>query len=259
MQRGIEMIKYTLGIDSGSTYCKAVLFDGESIVDTAIIKSGWQPEKVAYDISKELSDKNNIDIEECIIISTGYGRESISFAHKTLTEITAHALGGVYLNPDISGIIDIGGQDSKVMKIAKGKVVNFFMNDKCAAGTGRFLDMACNTLEVPISELDTFLVTDEYVHINSMCTVFAESEIIGMMSVSTPRELIINGVLRAVAIRIQGMLSKLQPQKDDIFLMTGGLSRSKKVVNIISKVTGFQVITDHTAPFAGALGAAVKG
>ena len=253
------MGKYILGIDSGSTYCKAVLFGGNSIIDTAIVKSGWQPEKIAMEISNGICKANNIEMDQCRVVSTGYGRESISFAHKTLTEITAHALGGFHLTPEISGIVDIGGQDSKVIKIKNGKVMNFYMNDKCAAGTGRFLDMACNTLEVPIDTLDLFLPTKEFVHINSMCTVFAESEIIGLMSSNTPRELVLNGVLRSIAIRIQGMLSKLAPQRNDVFLMTGGLSRSRQIVETISETTGFEIITNPKAPFAGALGAAISG
>jgi len=253
------MDKYIIGIDSGSTYCKAVLFSEGNLIDKTIVKSGWQPEKIAMNVTDYLIDNNNINKSTCKIITTGYGRESITFAHKTLTEITAHSLGGFYLEPEISGIIDIGGQDSKVIKTKNGKVMNFHMNDKCAAGTGRFLDMACNTLDIPIDELDIFLNTKDFVHINSMCTVFAESEIIGLMSASTPRELVINGVLRSIAIRIQGVLSKLQLQKNDILLMTGGLSRSKKIVEIISEVTGFEVITNEKSPFAGAIGAAVSG
>lgn len=253
------MKRYTLGIDYGSTYCKAVLFNGEKVVDKAIVKSGWQPEKIAFNVFENLLKNNNINKEQCKVISTGYGRESIGFADKSLTEITAHSLGSHFICPNINGIIDIGGQDSKVIKIQNGKVLNFYMNDKCAAGTGRFLDMACNTLEVPINDLDSFLNTDEFVSINSMCTVFAETEIIGLMSSSTPRELIINGVLHSVSLRINSMISKLQPKKDNVFMMTGGLSKSDKIVKIISDAIGFKIITNEDGQFAGALGAAISG
>jgi predicted CoA-substrate-specific enzyme activase len=253
------MYKYSIGIDSGSTFCKVALLDKENVLDRAIVKSGWQPSKIAENIVEAVLEKNGLSMEDCLMVSTGYGRESIDFAEKTLTEISAHSVGGIYLNPEIGGIIDIGGQDCKVIKIRNKKAMSFFMNDKCAAGTGRFLDMACQTLDIPIGEIDNFLQTNEYVNINSMCTVFAESEIIGLVSSSVDRSLILNGVLRSIGARIAQMLSKLQPDKNELFLMTGGLARSQRVVDTVSEITVYNIVTHADSSYAGAIGAAMFG
>ena len=253
------MKRYFIGIDSGSTMCKAVLYDrADSVVkDSKIIKTGWNPKLSATECLDALLGKNNLRREDISISTTGYGREAVDFADYTFTEITCHGLGSLHLKPDIQGVIDIGGQDSKVIQTRGGKVVDFLMNDKCAAGTGRFLTMACSTIDVPLEDIDNFAhpIPNEAITINSMCTVFAESEIIGALATQKDRAKILTGVLQSIARKISQMTAKFDFEKDAALLMTGGLSRSQVLIGAISHAVGVEVITHERAVFAGAIGA----
>lgn len=251
------MRKFYAGIDSGSTRCKAVLFDGENIVDALVMKTGWNPESSARECLGLLLGKNSIPGGGVRVAVTGYGRGAIPFADHIFTEITCHAFGGMYLAPDIQGVIDIGGQDSKVIQIGNNKVVNFLMNDKCAAGTGRFLNMACETLGVPPDGIDQFADPVEAVSVNSMCAVFAESEIIGLLSMREDRAKIMAGVLDLIARRIWQMTGKTGFAGGARLLMTGGLANSSALVKSISRTTGLSVITHEYSLFAGAVGACI--
>jgi len=251
------MTRYFIGIDSGSTMCKAVLSDGRSIVDVESVKTGWNPELSARESSGFLMERNRLSRDEVCVSATGYGREAVKFANYAFTEITCHAFGAMFLMPGIEGVIDIGGQDSKVIQIRDNKVVNFFMNDKCAAGTGRFLSMACETLGVRLNDVDEFANPDEAITVNSMCTVFAESEIIGLLAMQNDRSKIMTGVLWSIAQKIRQMTGKIDFIGDMPLLMTGGLSLSKALLNIISKTTGLNVVTHERALFAGAIGACI--
>ena len=259
------MMKYYIGLDSGSTMCKVVLLDDEKIVDCHSVKTGWNPKHTAEDVLETLLKRNELNRDDVCIASTGYGREAIDCAHHSFTEITCHAYGGMLLAPDIQGVIDIGGQDSKVIQIQDGKVANFLMNDKCAAGTGRFLSMACDTLEIALDEIDQFADISNIIPINSMCAVFAESEIIGLKSMQKDRSHIMSGVLESIAQRIQQMTVKLDfdwtPDPRTAMckplLMTGGLSKSSVLMKMLSKAIGMDVISHDLAPYAGAIGACV--
>ncbi|MEG2199645.1 MAG: acyl-CoA dehydratase activase [Anaerovorax sp.] len=253
------MKKYTVGIDSGSTMCKGIVFDGEKIVDSMVTETGWNSKESALLCLQTLLDRNEIEEAAIEVISTGYGRETIDFADRTLTEISCHALGGVYLEPQVEAVIDIGGQDSKIIKIQKGKAVSFHMNDKCAAGTGRFLEMACLRLGIELENIDEFITTDEGVTINSMCAVFAESEIIGLLAAGTDRSLILRGVIRSIASKVGNMIGRAGCDDCNVFLMTGGLARSRKIVEEIEKSIGKKVMTVENSQFAGAIGAGVHG
>jgi predicted CoA-substrate-specific enzyme activase len=252
------MTKYFVGIDSGSTMCKTVLYDGENIIDCQSVKTGWNPELSATESLGFLLEKNLISRNDVCVVSTGYGREAINFADFTFTEITCHAVGAMFLSPRIGGVIDIGGQDSKVIKIRDKRVVNFLMNDKCAAGTGRFLSMACDTLGVRLEDVDSFADPDEAIPINSMCTVFAESEIIGSLAMQKSRSKIMTGVLQSIAQKIRQMTGKLDFTGSEPLLMTGGLSRSEVLMRIISQTINLDVITHKLAFFAGAVGACIS-
>ncbi|MFP3155543.1 acyl-CoA dehydratase activase [Lachnospiraceae bacterium ZAX-1] len=246
-----------IGIDSGSTMCKSVLFLGNSVIDKSIIKTGWNPKKSALYSVETLLKRNGLKQEDVTVSATGYGRETIDVAKCTFTEITCHALGGTFLNPNIQAIVDIGGQDSKIIKIENGKAVDFFMNDKCAAGTGRFLTMACNTLEIDIDDIDTIADIEHASSINSMCAVFAESEIIGLLAAQVKRSCIIAGVLKSIGTKMLQMLYKLKLSDNEPILLTGGLSRSKILVDIISNMSGYEVLTHDLSVFAGAIGACI--
>lgn len=253
------MVYDYIGIDSGSTMCKAVLFRNNKIIDTQIGKTGWNPRLSATESLDSLLGRNALSRADVIVSATGYGREAIDFADHVFTEITCHAFGGMYLLPEAQGIIDIGGQDSKVIKTVKQKVADFLMNDKCAAGTGRFLSMACEILGIDLSYIDEFVDLKEAIPINSMCTVFAESEIIGLLSMQKERSQIMAGVLQSIAQKIRQMAGKMDFPQDAPVLMTGGLSRSKALIAAISEVTGLHVVTHEYALFAGAVGACICG
>lgn len=257
------MKKYYVGIDSGSTMCKTILFDGKDITDCHRIKTGWNPLLSAEKSLKLLLERNKIGYEDVIVSTTGYGREAIEFAGFTYTEITCHALGALFLSstvgalPAVGGVIDIGGQDSKIILIHDGKVVNFLMNDKCAAGTGRFLSIACDTLGIDLADIDQFADPNEGISINSMCAVFAESEIIGLLAAGTDRSQILTGVLQSIGNKIWQMTGKLMIDESKPFLMTGGLSCSRLLMDIIAQITGLHIITHEYAAWAGAVGACI--
>ena len=251
------MTKYFVGIDSGSTMCKAVLSDGRRVMDVESVKTGWNPKLSAVESLGFLLERNRLCRDDIYVSATGYGREAVDFAEYTFTEITCHAFGAMFLMPGIGGVIDIGGQDSKVISIRDNRVVNFFMNDKCAAGTGRFLSMACETLGVRLDDVDEFADPNEAIPVNSMCTVFAESEIIGLLAMQKDRSKIMTGVLQSIAQKIRLMTVKIDLSNDMPLLMTGGLSRSQVLMNIISRTTGLDVVTHEQALFAGAIGACI--
>ncbi|MEL1135573.1 acyl-CoA dehydratase activase [Desulfitobacterium sp. THU1] len=251
------MRKIFVGIDSGSTMCKSVVMEEERIIDTLAVKTGWNPRASAEESLGILRERNGLDGQELVIAATGYGREAIEFADYTFTEITCHAYGGMYLMPGIQGIIDIGGQDSKVIQIQNGKPINFLMNDKCAAGTGRFLKMACDNLEIPLANIDEFTDSQEAVSINSMCTVFAESEIIGLLAMQKDRAQIMAGVLQSIARKIQQQAGKIDFTTDQPLLMTGGLSKSALLIDTIAQAIGYEVKSCAEAVYAGAIGACI--
>lgn len=279
------MNKIFIGIDSGSTQCKSVVMSGDRIIDMLTLRTGWNPrasaeeslrillkrnglrdglsendfddDPVGYDSAENDLASNELQTGEICIAATGYGREAIDFADHTYTEITCHAYGGVHLMPEIQGIIDIGGQDSKVIQIQNGRPFNFLMNDKCAAGTGRFLKMACDTLEIPLDSIDEFTDREKSVSINSMCTVFAESEIIGLLAMQKERAQIMAGVLESIARKIQQQAGKLEFTGDKPLLMTGGLSQSGVLIDTIAQHIGRQVRSCPQALYAGAIGACI--
>lgn len=249
---------YRLGIDGGSTFCKVVLIDEEDrILHKDMTHTGWQPALTARKLTEEVLTLAGISQSQCRIISTGYSRESIDFADEALTEITAHARGAVQLAGDAVGVVDIGGQDSKVIKIVNGRVMDFMMNDKCAAGTGRFVEMAMRTLECQADEVDGLCDLDDPARINSMCTVFAESEIIGLIASGTHRGKILGGVMNSIASRISQMLTRVTMPKDGSLLMTGGLSSFDSLVQAISRKSGRKIHSHPDSIYAGALGAAL--
>lgn len=175
----------TMGIDSGSAMTKAVLFDGQEIVDFRMEPSGSTPGRVIHRLYEELRTPDT-----AFVVATGYGRALLPEADKSITEITCHGAGAAFLCPGCDTVIDIGGQDSKVILLdpVGGQVKDFLMNDKCAAGTGRFLEMTMSRVGSDIASIDTFVEGAEPVTINSMCAVFAESEIIGLLAQETSRQ-----------------------------------------------------------------------
>ncbi len=252
---------YVMGIDSGSTSTNAVILDGNrKIVASAVIRTGAKSGESAQRILEEILQKANLQREDLTkIVSTGYGRVSIPFADENVTEISCHGKGAHYLNPEIRTILDIGGQDSKAIHLnEKGDVTDFVMNDKCAAGTGRFLEMMARTLEVDISELGPLsLKSTENIEISSMCSVFAESEVISLIAQNKETSDIAHGIHMAIAAKAISLMRRvgLEPR----FMMTGGVAKNPGVVKVLEEQLKAPLFISEEPEIVGALGAALYG
>jgi predicted CoA-substrate-specific enzyme activase len=249
---------YSAGIDIGSVATKGVLFNGE-VTASVIIPTGWSPREASQQALAMVLDRAGTGRAALkSIIATGYGRVSADFASRAITEITCHARGAFALHPGIRTVLDIGGQDAKVIRLDdSGAVTDFTMNDKCAAGTGRFLEVMARILGTEVQDLDSLAEHGEPASISSMCAVFAESEVISLMAKGAPREAIARGVLEAIAERAIGLLGRHSPAGAIAF--TGGLSRSSVLVGSIQQRLGMPVFTSPSSQIAGALGGAVIG
>ncbi len=246
------------GIDIGSITAKAVILEDKHILGTHVILTGFNPGAAARRVFDELLEKTGRSAADTkAIVSTGYGRSLVDFADKTLTEIICHGAGAHFLNPDIRGIIDVGGQDSKAILLDQnGRVDNFIMNDKCAAGTGRFLEVMANALEVKLEDMgDIGLQARAPSKISSICTVFAESEVISMMARQERRENIIAGIHDSAAARISALALKIHIKPP--VMMTGGVARNKGMKKAIENILKFDMIVGEYAQETGAIGAAL--
>lgn len=248
---------YSIGVDSGSVATKGVLFDGEKIVKKIIVPTGWSPMTTANEVYEKL--KEGIPEEEIKkVVGTGYGRGVMDFADKKVTEITCHSKGIHFINNDVRTILDIGGQDSKVINLDEdGNVVNFLMNDKCAAGTGRFLEVTSNILGSDITKIDELARGNNPVNISSMCTVFAESEIVSLLAQNVPTGEVAAGILKSIANKSTSMLSR--GEIVDKVAFTGGLAKSSELVRMVSEIIGKEIFLAEDTQIIGALGAAVIG
>ena len=248
----------TAGIDIGSITAKAAVMDDGKLLCTRIIPTGYNAEaagKRVYDavlgragLAEGLVDR---------VFSTGYGRKAVRFAHKSITEILAHAAGAHFSHGGIRTVIDIGGQDSKAIEMdGKGNVINFVMNDKCAAGTGRFLEVMARALEVDLDEFGALsLESERPSKISSLCTVFAESEVISLVARGEKRSDIISGIHDSIATRVSSMLGRLGLCEP--VMITGGVARNIGVVHALEKKLGMRIEVSPHAQQNGAIGAAI--
>lgn len=244
---------FSLGIDSGSSMTKGVLFDGAKIVKKCRIPTSAMPRKSIRQVYETL-----IPQEPCFTVTTGYGRELLKEADKSLTEITCHAKGAAFLFPQTRSLIDIGGQDCKVILLDRDhNVVDFLMNDKCAAGTGRFVEMMTRTLEIPQEQLDVALNKAVPVQMNSMCTVFAESEMVSLLAAGEPAENIALGAIQSICRRTVHFAKRLALESDVYF--SGGLAGYSIFKNTLETELDMPVQTHELGQYTGALGAAVIG
>ncbi|MBO0439556.1 acyl-CoA dehydratase activase [Candidatus Enterococcus ikei] len=243
-----------IGLDSGSTTTKGVLFEQNQLVKQFLVLTAGDPKRAADQVLTALGGN-----EQSKVITTGYGRKLLK-ADKAYTEITCHARGASYLRPGIQNVIDIGGQDSKAICMdTVGHVLDFNMNDKCAAGTGRFVEVLMQTLGEEIDQIDSFVALAKPLKINSMCTVFAESEVISLIGKGEKREDIALGVLHSIATRISNQHRQIKSDHGPVFF-SGGLSRSKKIIELVAEYTQKEVYYDQElSPYAGAIGAALLG
>ena len=227
-QRKGDGTMYVIGIDSGSTSTNAVVMDQDKKIKAfSVVRTGAKSGVSADRALHEVLEKAGLAREDIsLIVSTGYGRVSIEFADENVTEISCHGKGAHYFNPSIRTILDIGGQDSKAIRLNEnGEVKDFVMNDKCAAGTGRFLEMIARTLEVSLDELGKIALTStEKIEITSMCSVFAESEVISLIANNKEKADIADGVCHAIANKAFGLLRRVGMEPD--FMMTGGVAKN---------------------------------
>jgi (R)-2-hydroxyacyl-CoA dehydratese activating ATPase len=198
-----------VGIDIGSVATKAVAFNGHIVAHT-VCPTGWSPAQATSEALRLLQERFPFSETDAVKVATGYGRVSAPGVQKTVTEITCHGRGAYYLNPAVRTVIDIGGQDSKVIQLNdRGNVVDFVMNDKCAAGTGRFLDVMMQLFGKEITDLDALATADTPVRINSMCTVFAESEVISLLAGGESREAVASGLVQAITERMKSLAGRV--------------------------------------------------
>lgn len=257
MQGGKEM--YVLGIDSGSTSTNAVIMNQDKeIVAFEVVRTGAKSGESAERILNNILQKANLKREDISrIVSTGYGRVSISFADENVTEISCHGRGAHYFNPQIRTILDIGGQDSKAIKLDEnGEVIDFVMNDKCAAGTGRFLEAIARTLEIDISEVGPeALKSTEDIQITSMCTVFAESEVISLIANNKEKCDIANGICQAIANKSFSLMRRVGLNPG--YMMTGGVAKNPGVVRAVENKIQDKLYICPEPEIVGAVGAAL--
>lgn len=248
-------MKYFAGIDIGSTASKVVVLDGTDMVDHFVLPTGWSSRETAGEIARRLEAGGHPVGEDMKVIATGYGRVSVDYAAKTVTEITCHGRGGRYLLGRDCTIVDIGGQDTKVITVENGMPSSFLMNDKCSAGTGKFLEIMAGRLGVDLTELFTLAAAGTPLAISSMCTVFAESEVISHIGAGEKREDIAAGVVESVVTRVAGLCTR-HGLKGEV-LLTGGLCESGYLVDRLSRRLGAEVHSNPMGRYAGALGAAL--
>jgi len=248
-----------LGIDIGSLATKIVLVDDNSrMVDWRVERSTYDFKRIGQILFNDLLKKHKLKKSDVYVMSTGYGRNTIDIADDRITEITAHARGVQYYFPDAYSVIDIGGQDSKAIVISKktGNVIDFQMNDKCAAGTGRFLEVMAHALEVPIEEIgELALKSNRPSAISSTCTVFAESEVISLFARGTSKEDIAAGIHSSIARRVAGMAKRIGV--GPVLVFCGGVAKNIAVKKYLEKELGYVIEIPKYPQLTGAIGAAL--
>lgn len=249
---------YSAGVDVGAASGEALIWDGKQIVSYSIVPTGFNSRRAAYRAMEQALKGTNISQEDIgAIVATGYGRIAIDYADSQVTEISCYARGISHLHPTVRTIIDIGGQDSKAISVNnEGRVVDFLMNDKCAAGTGRFLEVMAKALELEIGDLgDISQRATEPHQVSSTCTVFAESEVVTLVAEGVNREDIVAGLHAAIAKRIVSMVKRvgLSPP----VAMAGGVAKNLGVVKAIEEEIGEPLVVPREPQIVGALGAAI--
>ena len=243
-----------IGIDIGSTATKAVVAnDTGDIAEKLVMPTGFSSVEAADEVAKRLQQAG-YDANELSVVATGYGRIAVPYANKVVTEITCHARGAWALFAEDGTVVDVGGQDTKAIGLAGGKVRKFVMNDKCSAGTGRFLEIMADRLGVSQQELARLAAAGRPTVISNMCTVFAESEVISLVGKGEPRENIARGVIDSVVSRVATLVGQVPSSR---YFLTGGLCENDYVRMRLSEELSAPVDSCENGRFAGALGAAL--
>jgi len=245
------------GLDIGSTITKVVVRNEKEIISTVIKPTGAEHRRLAHKIMEEALINANLSFDQIdYIVATGYGRVNVPFADTQISEITCHMRGVSWLFPGVRTIVDIGGQDSKGIKVVNGKMRGFVMNDKCAAGTGRFLEVIADSMGLKLEEIgEIALRSKNPAGISKICTVFAEQEVLLRLSEGLPIEDILAGLHKALAGRIYAMVSKIGIEKDVV--LTGGGAKNIGLKKYLEEKIGFPVLTPPEPLLTGALGASI--
>ena len=251
---------YFAGIDLGSTMTKVVIIDTDDRLLAQVIKhTGAEHRRLANKVMEEALEQAGIAFEDlAYVIATGYGRMTVPFADHQISEIACHARGVYQYFPNVSLAIDIGGQDSKGLKMKKGKLLDFVMSDKCAAGTGRFLEIIADALGCKVEDLGGISSkSTAKVTISKTCTIFARQEVVTRLSEGASLEDIVAGIHNAIASRVSSMVARLKSGGDVLF--TGGVAKNTGVVKALERNLGCQVLVPEEPLLSGAVGAALLG
>ena len=250
-------MKY-IGIDIGSTCAKMAVFNEEmELLMTHVQPTGWSSIDTAEAL-RHLLEEKKILLEDAKCVATGYGRVAVPFANKSITEITCHGKGAQWLSKrDSVSVIDIGGQDTKIIQIEDGMVTDFIMNDKCSAGTGRFLEVMGNTLSLRPGEVCELAKEGSNTTISSMCTVFAESEVISLIGRGESKANIAYAIVDSIVSKVASQSSRLKIEQEELVYLTGGLCECDYLCQLLAEKLKTKVVTSSDARFAGAIGAAI--
>jgi len=246
------------GVDIGSLSGEAVIIKDDDILSYSIVRTGAHSAKTAEKATEEALKKTSLSFKDIeYTVATGYGRIVVPFANENITEISCHAKGANYLFPSVRTILDMGGQDCKAIRCNEtGKVTNFAMNDKCAAGTGRFCDVMAEVLDIPLEEIgEVSLQAEKAAMVSSACAVFAKSEVVTLLRSGSPKSEILSGIHEAIADRVFGLLQRVGIEKD--FIITGGIAKNIGVVKKIAGKAGLEPLISEEPQIVGALGAAL--
>ena len=252
------MNEYFAGLDIGSTITKVVIMN-ETILTSVVEPTGAEHRKLANKVMEEALAKLKLPFTDITyVVATGYGRVNVPFADKQITEISCHARGVTYFIPSARTVIDIGGQDCKGIKLNKGKAIDFAMNDRCAAGTGRFIEVIAEALGISLEEMGRLsLTTTNAAPISNTCTVFAELEVVSKLATGVTLADLVAGIHEAMATRIYGMVNRLKIEKDVV--VTGGGAKNIGLVRALETKLGYPVLIPSQPLLTGAIGAALLG
>ena len=250
---------YAAGVDVGSTQTKAtVINEKREIVGRALIDTGANVVRAAENAYVEALKNANLEEREVeYVIGTGYGRYRVTFGNAQITEISCHARGAVHMFPNTRSVVDMGGQDTKAIRVNQtGEIIDFCMNDKCAAGTGRFLGAAAAALGIPLPELGSVaLEAQKPVRISTTCTVFAESEVLSWLGKGKKIENILMGVHQSIAQRSVGLMRRVGIEEEVTF--SGGVAKNKGMIHSLEEALGCKLNVSAESHFMGSLGAAL--
>jgi len=246
------------GIDLGSRKSKIAIFADERLLSTYVDETGLGSARTAEMIMERALKETGLKLKDFkVIISTGYGRVVVPFAHKNISDILAHAKGNYWYFPSCRTILDIGGQDSKAINIdQEGRITGFAMNDKCASGNGRFLETMAEIIGIPIEQMGKYaLEADDKVKFSSICAVFAKSEALSMMIKGRDKREIVNGLHEIIRVQCRKLLELISIEKE--LVMSGGVSKNEGVVKLITEELGIEPLRASDPQLVGAVGAAV--